>query len=465
MHTDKGDNMSTPHIAHQKDLDTGLDLSSGVMPTISKKETRKGSSFAFLAWTLAVFDFILFGTLLPRISETFGWNTDTSLWVSTAVTFGTLVVVIAVGPLVDRIGRRGGMMVTVGGTALSSLATAFTVGPGSLVGVRSVSGLGLSEQAVNATYLNELYELTEDKAIKKRKGFIYSLVQTGWPVGALLAAGFVIIVNAIFGEGEWRWVFAIATLPALFVLFLRRGLRETPQFQLQRAIRRLKKEGNESEARALAERFGVEYDVKTPLVQIFHKKYLRNTVVLSIAWILNYAGIQTFSVLGTTILEEVKGIDPATTLVVVVVSNIVGILGYLFHGWLGDKIGRKMTIVIGWFLGGICFTLMIFGPTSTIFVLITYMFGLFFLLGPYAAIMFYQAECYDTDCRATGTAFITSMGQPGALVGSFLLAALTPTFGSLGPAAFLVGALGTSLGGLCVLLARRVTPQNDPSLV
>ncbi len=33
----------------------------------------------------------------------------------------------------------------------------------------------------------------------------------------------------------------------------------------------------------------------------------------------------------------------------------------------------------------------------------TYAIGLFFLVGPYAAILFYMGECYPTDCRGTGT--------------------------------------------------------------
>lgn len=40
-------------------------------------------------------------------------------------------------------------------------------------------------------------------------------------------------------------------------------------------------------------------------------------------------GIQTFSVLGTTILESRKGVDASSALMIVVVANIVGALGYI----------------------------------------------------------------------------------------------------------------------------------------
>ncbi|MGY4650547.1 hypothetical protein [Mycobacterium sp. URHB0021] len=43
---------------------------------VGVRETRRATSIAFFAWTIAVYDFILFGTLLPRISESFGWSTS-----------------------------------------------------------------------------------------------------------------------------------------------------------------------------------------------------------------------------------------------------------------------------------------------------------------------------------------------------------------------------------------------------
>jgi MFS family permease len=102
------------------------------------------------------------------------------------------------------------MILTVAGAALASAATAATPGAGYLVGVRALGGLGLSEQAVNATYLNEIYAATEDEKIKKRGGLIYSLVRGGWPLGVLMAAAFVAIFLPIVG---WRGCFLIAVFP------------------------------------------------------------------------------------------------------------------------------------------------------------------------------------------------------------------------------------------------------------
>ncbi|ALU73434.1 MFS transporter (plasmid) [Rhodococcus erythropolis R138] len=430
---------------------------------VTGKETRRASGIAFFAWTVAVYDFILFGTLLPRIEESFGWTTSHALLVSTLVSVGTAVVVLLVGPLVDKLGRRKGMIISVAGTAASSAATAATVGAASLIGVRAISGLGLAEQSVNATYLNELYELTEDEKIKKRRGFVYSMVQTGWPAGALLAAGFVAIITAVFGVDSWRVAFLLATIPAVIVALMCRTLKESPQFQAQHSVKQLRKAGKNEEADALSSSTATIEQTAAPFKRIFTGKHLRNTVVFSFAWLFNWFAIQTFSVLGTTVLEKGKDIDASSTLILVVLSNLVAVAGYLAHGWAGDRFGRRPTIAVGWTLSGVFFASMLLGPSSQIFVLVTYMLGLFFLLGPYAAILFFQAECFDTDCRATGSAFIGAMSQPGAIIAGFILTGLTAASVGYSTAALAVGAVGAVLSAGIVLFAKPVD-DDTPSI-
>jgi len=435
---------------------------------VSVRETRRATSIAFFAWTIAVYDFILFGTLLPRIGEAFHWSTSHALLVSTLVSVGTAIVVLGVGPMVDRLGRRKGMIISVAGTAASSAATAATTGAASLIGVRSISGLGLAEQSVNATYLNELYAVTEDEKIRRNRGFVYSMVQTGWPIGALLAAAFVAVVTAIFGADSWRLAFLLATIPAVLVALLCRTLRESPQFELQQRVRQLRKDGDAAGAASLAAAHDVDNHTAAPaecssptnvFKRIFHGVHLRNTIVLSVAWLFNWFAIQTFSVLGTTVLETGKGIDASNTLLMVVVSNLVGAMGYLAHGWAGDRFGRRNTIAVGWLASGVFFAAMLLGPANPAYVIVTYMMGLFFLLGPYAAIMFFQAECFSVDCRATGSSFIGAMSQPGAIIAGFILTGLTAASVGYSTAALLVGAVGAVISAVVVMFARTVSTE------
>lgn len=424
---------------------------------IGVKETRIVTLIAFLAWTVAVYDYILFGTLLPRIEESFGWTSSFALLISTLVSIGVFIVILFFGPIVDRLGRRKGMFASVGGSAIASGATALTVGPASLVGVRALTGVGLAEQTVNATYLSEVYALTEDKKIRKNQGLFYAIVQTGWPVGALLAAGFVAIVTTWFGAENWRLAFLLSVIPgAILLLLIYKFLQETPQFSAMKKMRQLQRSGQSEEVQALANATGLKVETQAPIRRIFNKKHRRNTIVLSLAWILVWMGIQTFSVLGTTVLETGKGVDASSALMMIVVANIVGALGYLTHGWLGDKLGRKNVVVAGWSIAGIALTAMMLGPSNPLFVVPVYMVGLFFLLGPFAAIMYFQAECFDADCRATGSTFIVSMSQPGAVIGGFVLTWFVSANVDLSIAAAVIAFGGVFVAGLVMLAARKV---------
>jgi len=433
---------------------------------VSVRETRKGTAFAFLAWVFAVYDFILFGTLLPAIGKDMGWSPATATGVSTAVSVGTALVVLGVGPLVDRIGRRKGMLLTVSGTAVASGLTALTMSAGYLVGVRSIAGLGLAEQGVNTTYLNEIYAVSQDEAIKKRRGFIYSIVQGGWPLGVLSAAGFAAVFLPLVG---WRGCFLLATFPAIVIVLLRRKLQETPQFLIDQKIRQLKKEGRADEAAAMSAEYGLDAGRATPLVEIFSKEARRNTIMLSIAWITNWFGITTFAILGTTVLSSASGknVDFADALIMFVIINLVGFTGYLFHGWAGDRFGRRNVIGIGWLISGVLFALMLLVAHSPASVVTLYSLGMFFLVGPYAALLFYMGECYETDCRATGASLLNAMSQPGAIVAGLIITAMLAAGATWINAALYVGVIGTLVSGVVMFGAKKVTALEaiDTSMV
>jgi MFS family permease len=88
------------------------------------KDVKFATWIAFFAWVFAVYDFILFGTLLPEIGLHFGWDEVEQAEIATWVAVGGAVIALAIGPLVDRLGRRMGIVITVGGAALCSLLTA-----------------------------------------------------------------------------------------------------------------------------------------------------------------------------------------------------------------------------------------------------------------------------------------------------------------------------------------------------
>lgn len=417
---------------------------------VKKRDITYASIVAFLAWVFSVYDYILFGTLLPLISEDFGWTAAYATRIATYVAIGTFAVALAVGPLIDILGRKKALILTTAGAAISSGLTALTPGALYLTLVRAFSGLGYSEQAVNSAYLNEMYEG------QKRPGFAYSLVQGGWPVGVLFASAMAAVLVPVVG---WRGTFLVATFPAVVIVVLGFKLRESPRWARAQQVKRLIKEGRREDADAVAREHGIEVEhAKSPLSQIFAPDVRRHTLFLSSSFLLNWIGVQVFAVLGTTVLTEGKGVSFTSSLLLLVLSNAIAYVGYLTHGAIGDRVGRRETIAIGWIISGICFAIMLFGPDSYLFTVAMYSAGLFFLIGPYAALLFYMGESFPSRIRGTGASVVNAMGPLGAIVGSFLLSAALSAGLEMRSAAALVGALAIVISGFCLFGARKIEP-------
>lgn len=445
-------------IAHENEWPRGGAPSDEVLfkgpPTLSRRTITTTTVVCFLAWVFSVYDFVLFGTLLPKISETFGWTTGQATAIATGVTVGTFVVALLVGPMLDCWGRKPSLIVTTAGAAVSSGLTAVVGGAASLIGVRAISGLGYSEEVVNGVYLNEMYGKS------RRRGFMFSLVQSGWPVGALLAAAFAAVLLPVM---SWRWIFLLATFPVIVILIAGSKLRESPSFVALKRTRELRKDGRDADAARLAKLYDLDIsrDNESGLRQLFAPDLRRHTLCLSGAWLFNWMGIQVFSVLGTTVLTDGKGVSFSSALVVLILANLAGFLGYLAHGYLGDRIGRRTTIIVGWTVGGLVMTAMLFGPDSAAYVIPMYALGLFFLLGPYSAMVFYMGESFPARVRGIGSNTAHVMGPAGAVAGSALLSGVIGLGASATTAAFVAGALGIFLSGLLMFGAHKVSQDQD----
>ena len=452
-------------------MDTTAERIAQSIPKITERDVNRALWICFFAWTFAVYDFVLFGNLLPKLAADLGWASSTATGVNTWVTAGTAVVAFGIGPVVDKFGRKKGIVLAVMGAALASGLTALAGWVAGIVGllgivflvlVRSISGLGYSEQAVNATYLNELFAQTHaDPAKARRRGIVYSLVQSGWPIGSVLAA---VSIYALFPIGGWALCFIVAVFPAIFIAFAARYLKESPQFAARHEAQRLLAEGHSKEAHELAAKIGVDLsDQSAPAAAVFKGESLRPTVFIGLAFMLSWLGVLAFAILGTSLLtaENGKNIAFNNALAILIISNATAFAGYVFHGWLGDKIGRRNAIAIGWIFSGLSFTGMLLSPNGSFGLIIAlYSAGLFFLIGPYSALLFFNGESFPVHTRATGGSLINAGGQVGAIIGGVLITASLNAGWSWTQAGFIWGCIPIFLSGLVILGARNVDPRS-----
>lgn len=441
------------------------------VPKFGPKDVRFANWICFFAWVAAVYDFILFANLLPVIGADFGLSEASTTGLNTWVTLGTAIVAYFLGRIVDRLGRKSGLIIAVAGAAVASLLTATThwiyglfagVGLVVLVLIRTVAGLGFAEMAVNATYLNEVYAVAslDEKAVRRR-GLTYSLVQAGWPVGAMIAA---LSINILMPVGHWYLTFAVAAIPAIFIVWAASKMKESPIWAAHQGIKKLMKAGRSSEAQEVAAELGLDVAsaVDASPLDIFRGGYGRPFVFIFGGYMFQGIGVMVFQMLATSLMTSPTGmnIDFTNAILILIISNVAAFIGYLGFGWLGDRIGRRRTIAIGWVLAGAAYGVMLMLPAGAFGPIVAmYAIGMCFMLGPFAPLMFFAGESFPSRIRATATSIITASGMIGNLIsGAIVTILLTAGFTWITTAWYL-GVIPLVIAGLLILGAPHVDPK------
>lgn len=420
-------------------------------------EVRYTAIVALIAWTFAVYDLITFGNLLPVIQKSFGWSDSAASFVATFVGLSSLVVALAVGPMIDLIGRRFALVATTGGAAVSSALSALAIGPLSLILVRALSGFGMSEQAVNAAYLNEVFKA-------RGKGLLYGIVQAGWPLGVMLSSGIAAVLLPAIG---WRGVFLVAALPLVIMLGLRFGLRESPYYERLAHLRRLSRSGRKPEADALAARWQIDFEhteSRNTYAPLFAPPLRRQSIALGLTFFFKIIADLQMTVLATSVLSQSKGIDLTSALWTVFIGNGVALLGYVFFGWLGDRIGRRETVIIAEVMAALCTLALLFIAQGFVAVVAFYALVLFFAQGAAAPFFAYVGESFPTRVRGSGAAYINVAGPVGGIFGPLIYGAALSAGASPAVAAS-SGALAALVAALCLLAARSIRPGQDLAAV
>ena len=126
------------------------------------------------------------------------------------------------GPVADRYGRVRTLSLTILCYSLFTFLGAFTTNVWQLAACRLLAGIGIGgEWSMGGTFLAE--EWPEDR---RATGAGY--MHTGYYVGIFLAGLLNYTLGARFG---WRAMFLVGGVPALFVTFIRRSVRESRRWE------------------------------------------------------------------------------------------------------------------------------------------------------------------------------------------------------------------------------------------
>src|ERR1700691_1184703 len=296
------------------------------------------------------YDFYLYGLLATIISAQFfsGVNEVTGFIFALAAfaagfavrPFGALVF----GRLGDLVGRKHTFLITMSimGVAtfavglLPSYATAGVSAPILLVLLRLLQGLALGgEYGGAATYVAE-------HAPPGKRGLYTSWIQTTATLG--LFAALLVVIGTRTGMGEdafkawgWRIPFLVSLLLLVVSLWIRMKLDESPVFMS------MKRAGTTSKA-PLAEAFGRWSNLKIVLIAL-----LGAVMGQAVVW---YTG-QFYALF---FVERIVRVDGATTNILTAIALALATPGFVFFGWLSDRIGRKPIILAGCLIAALTYT-------------------------------------------------------------------------------------------------------------
>lgn len=339
---------------------------------------------AYLGWTLDAFDFFLLVMSFRAIAETFG--TDVK-----AVTYASVLTLVmrpagafVFGWLAERLGRRPVLVMVVLGFSLLSALSGMAQSLTQLLVIRALFGFAMGgEWGVGAS-------LAMETIPTRLRGPVSGLIQSGYPSGFFLASA---AFGLFFDQIGWRGMFLLGLAPAIFVLFVRLHVEESPHF--------IEREADK---------------VEHPLRAIASNWKLACYLVVLMTLFNSFShGTQD---LYPTMLQKQRGYDTQLTSWISMAMNAGAITGAMLLGTWSVRIGRRRTIALACVLALIALPLGLWASTAPLLAL-----GAFLMQagvqGAWAMVPAHLNELSPPSVRAMFPGFVYQLGN---LLSSYVVA-------------------------------------------
>ena len=232
-----------------------------------------------------------------------------------------------------------------------------------------------------------------EHAPEKRYGFAIGALTSGITGGIFLGSIIGVWLNSTYSQSEihdwaWRIPFILGGVFGLVSVYMRKFLHETPIFK-------------ELQARKAADR-------ELPLKTILRDHREACVVVALMTWILSTA-VVVVVLMTPGYLQKNFHIDPAMALKANAVATVTLTIGCVFWGWLSDKLGTRLTMILGW--GGMTATAYLFYlnlPGTEASLICTYATVGFFV-GSISLLPVVGVRAFPADVRFTGLSFAYNM--------------------------------------------------------
>jgi MFS family permease len=299
------------------------------------RDTRMAMMSQFLGFMLDAYDMALVLIMAPILVRVFASPKGSAAWQYITIVF-TYSITMAARPVgaaifghyADKAGRRFLLVLTIGGVGVMSLLAGFLpthaqVGAMSYVLfclLRFFMGCFFGgEYAVGHTFAME-------HAPRARRGAIGGFVQSGFPMGYVLASLALAALSALCSKAAmaqfgWRVAFMTGVIPVFLALYLRRKLQESPEFERARI------------------RGAVE---PAPFFSLFKPPalwtFLQVFAFMTGLFLTDYS---VYGFLPNILTLNGRGFNLTAYSLIYGFALFMAFLGYNFYGWISDYTGRK----------------------------------------------------------------------------------------------------------------------------
>jgi SHS family lactate transporter-like MFS transporter len=298
----------------------------------SKSKAHHAVLAGFFGWTLDAFDFFVVTLMYDVLAKQFGVSKSDIILTTTATLAMRPIGALIFGALSDRYGRRIPLMANVIYFSLIELLCGFSPNYKFFFVMRALFGIGMGgEWGVGAS-------LAMEAAPIRWRGILSGILQSGYPIGNMLAA---LAARFILPAWGWRPMFWIGALPALLALYIRAKVPESEAWKQHRVA---------STGQVLR------------IVALGWKRVLYLVVLMTFMMFLSH-GTQD---LYPDFLQEVHRASSAVRANIAIIYNIGAVVGAIMFGHFSQVAGRRKGMISALGLSLIMIPLWAFGGNLTI---------------------------------------------------------------------------------------------------
>ncbi len=299
------------------------------------------------------FDSALISGVVPFIRDYFELTEIALGWSVSAVLLGSVISMLAAGPLSNRIGRKKSLIITAVLFTISAITSAIATEFWFFIIARLLGGLGIGIAILVApVYIAEI-------APPKKRGRLVSINQLNIVIGITISFfSNRLIFNAVDHDIAWRWMLGVETIPAIIYFILLFWIPESPRWLVQK--------GREQEAEATMEKVGgrefvvnemkeIKASLKNrenlPLVRIIkelfsgHVRYFL-LIGIILGMLQQFTGINSIFYYAPEIFEK-TGLSRDSALLQAIIIGAVNLLFTIVAMKYVDKWGRRKLLLLG----------------------------------------------------------------------------------------------------------------------